>query len=356
SSHRTAIAIYRGRVTTYIREQPESSDVQDADAIVVGGGPAGSTCAWKLREAGLSVMVLDRAAFPRHKLCAGWVTPEAMADLALDPGDYPFSFMTFDELHLSWKALTARVKSRQHSIRRFEFDNFLLQRAGARILQHKVRDIRRETTDYVIDGEFRCKYLVGAGGTACPVYRTFFQGQHPRCSVLQVAAYEQEFAYHWSNAECHLWFFDDGLPGYAWYVPKANGYINVGLGGVADKLKQQNGHVRDYWHKFVAKLRRKGLVKYDNYQPTGYSYYLQGKVDAVSDNNAYIVGDAVGLATRDMCEGIGPAIKSGLLAANAIATGADYSLRDIDKLSGQGFASKILERRFVGEYLNSRRH
>ena len=54
------------------------------DAVVVGGGPAGSTCAWKLREAGLDVVVLDRAAFPRTKLCAGWVTPEALADLEIE--------------------------------------------------------------------------------------------------------------------------------------------------------------------------------------------------------------------------------------------------------------------------------
>ncbi|MGH8194247.1 MAG: FAD-dependent oxidoreductase, partial [Woeseiaceae bacterium] len=39
--------------------------MQYADAIIVGGGPAGSTCAWKLREAGLDVIVLDRAEFPR---------------------------------------------------------------------------------------------------------------------------------------------------------------------------------------------------------------------------------------------------------------------------------------------------
>ena len=58
--------------------------MQKADAIVVGGGPAGSTCAWKLREAGLDVLVLDRATFPRTKLCAGWVTPEALQDLELD--------------------------------------------------------------------------------------------------------------------------------------------------------------------------------------------------------------------------------------------------------------------------------
>ena len=133
------------------------------DAIVVGGGPAGSTCVSKLRDAGLDVMVLDRAAFPRAKLCAGWVTPEVLADLNLDPQNYPLSFMTFDELHLHWKALTVKLKSRQHSIRRFEFDDFLLRRAGARVLQHKVREIRRDGGDYVIDREFRCKYLVGAG-------------------------------------------------------------------------------------------------------------------------------------------------------------------------------------------------
>jgi flavin-dependent dehydrogenase len=166
--------------------------------------------------------------------------------------------------------------------------------------------------------------------------------------VLQTATYEQEFAYDWDNGECHLWFFDEGLPGYAWYVPKANGFINVGLGGMAKHLKRQGGHVQEYWHKFVDKLEKRGLVRYDHYHPTGYSYYLRGNVDVVSDNNAYLVGDSVGLATRDMCEGIGPAVKSGLLAARSIISGADYSLAGIDKFSGAGFASKILERKFVG--------
>ncbi|MCJ7591964.1 MAG: NAD(P)/FAD-dependent oxidoreductase [Woeseiaceae bacterium] len=322
--------------------------MQVTDAVVVGGGPAGSTCAWKLREAGLNVTVLDRAAFPRRKLCAGWLTPEAMTDLELDPSDYPLSFMTFDKLHISWKAFTFTSTARQHSIRRFEFDDFLLRRAGARVLQHKVDEIRRIGGDFVIDGEYRCKYLIGAGGSACPVYRTFFRELNPRSSALQTATYEQEFAYEWENPECHLWFFDDGLPGYAWYVPKANGYLNVGLGGMADKLKQRGGHVRDFWRGFVAKLQRKGLVVYDNYQPKGYSYYLRGNVDVARDGNAYIVGDAVGLATRDLCEGIGPAVKSGRLAANSIVSGTDYTLGEIKKLSGRGFASKVLEWGIVG--------
>jgi len=321
--------------------------MQVFDAIVVGGGPAGSTCAWKLREAGLDVVVLDRAAFPRTKLCAGWVTPEALDDLEIDPHDYPHSLMVFEELHLHWKVLTAKPKVRQYSIRRFEFDDFLLRRAGARLAQHKVRDVRRDGDDYIIDDEYRSKYLVGAGGTACPVYRALFHDNSPRENALQTATLEQEFAYDWKDPTCNLWFFDDGLPGYAWYVPKANGYINVGLGGMATRLKVKQGHLRDYWRKFVGKLRKQGLVDYDDYDPKGYSYFLRGNTNAVRNNNAFVIGDAAGLATRDMCEGIGPAVKSGRLVAASITSGTEYSLAAIDKLSGHGIASRVLERQFA---------
>ena len=71
-------------------------------------------------------------------------------------------------------------------------------------------------------------------------------------------------------------------------------------------------------------------------------------VDAGSDRNAYLVGDAVGLATRDMCEGIGPAVRSSLLAAQSIVTGEPYSLAGISELSGDSFVSRLLERQFAG--------
>ncbi|MFC1796709.1 NAD(P)/FAD-dependent oxidoreductase [Pseudomonadota bacterium] len=319
-----------------------------ADAIVVGGGPAGSTCAWKLRKAGLDVVVLDRARFPRTKLCAGWVTPRALADLELDPGDYPHSLMTFDALVLHWKILTGKFTSRQHSIRRYEFDDFLLRRSGATVRTHKVRKIRRDNGDFVVDDVYRSKFLVGAGGTSCPVYRTLFRQRYPRRRSLQAATLEQEFAYDWQEPACHLWFFNDGLPGYAWYVPKANGYINIGLGGMAGQLNKQGGNLRDYWRKFTMRLNKRGLVVCDGLQPSGYSYFLRGGVETACDRNAYLVGDAVGLATRDLCEGIGPAIESALLAAQSIVTGSDYSLAGIASLSGQSVISRHLERRFAG--------
>lgn len=318
-----------------------------ADAIVIGGGPGGSSCAWKLREAGLDVLLLDKAAFPRTKLCAGWVTPEALADLEIDPDDCPIGILRFEELNIHWRAITVRPRSRQYSVRRLQFDDFLLHRAGVTVLRHKASRIRRDGGDYVVDDEFRCRYLIGAGGTACPVYRAFFEDRSPRNRNLQTATYEQEFAYDWEDPACHLWFFDGGLPGYAWYVPKANGYINVGLGGMAVQMKRRGGHIRGYWSEFVTKLSRMGLVSVKHYDPAGYSYFLRGATGPVQDRNAYIVGDAAGLATRDMCEGIGPAVKSGLLAARSITIGEDYSTAAIGQLSGSGFFSNMLARKFA---------
>lgn len=316
--------------------------MRSADVLVVGGGPAGSTCAWKLKAAGLDVVVLDKAEFPRLKLCAGWVTPQAVEDLELDVDAYPHRFLTFDRLECHWKGLRFRKKTTQHSIRRFEFDEFLLRRSGAEVVTHKVKRIERAGDDYVVDERFRAPYLVGAGGTACPVYRTFFTDPSPRAKPLQIATFEQEFPYAWDNDDCILWFFDGGLPGYAWYVPKADGYINIGLGGRADKIKSQSMRVQDYWAKFTRKLSDAGLVTEVDYDPSGYSYYLRGSVDTVRQGNAFIIGDAVGLASVDMGEGIGPAVRSAILAADAILEKADYRLHDLERYSVPGMAGRLL--------------
>ena len=65
-------------------------------------------------------------------------------------------------------------------------------------------------------------------------------------------------------------------------------------------------------------------------------------------DNAFITGDAVGLATVDLCEGIGPAIRSGHLAAESILTGAEYSLDAVSAHSSEHtLVKKLLEYMFV---------
>jgi flavin-dependent dehydrogenase len=306
------------------------------DVLIVGGGPAGSACAWRLRQRGVDCLVLDRAAFPRLKLCAGWVTPEALADLELDPRDYPLSFLTFDALRLHFGPLTYPLRSRQHSVRRVEFDAWLLERSGAEVVTHNVRRIEEQDGGYVIDGAYRCRWLVGAGGTRCPVYRALFREAHERAEGLQAAVLEEEFAYDWRDGSCHLWFFANGLPGYSWYVPKAGGHLNVGIGGLSGGLQRRGQKIKEHWERLTGSLARKGMVRERAWHAGGYTYYLRGRNDPPRLGNAFVVGDSAGLATRDLAEGIGPAIRSGLRAADAIAQGAVYDLRDVARYSVPG--------------------
>jgi flavin-dependent dehydrogenase len=304
------------------------------DVIIVGGGPAGSSCAWQLRRRGVDCLILDKARFPRTKLCAGWITPEVVADLRMDPSGYPHRFLTFEVTQVHLYGFAFRMRSPQHSIRRYEFDDWLLKRSGAPALEHEVRRVEWRGDRYVIDDQFECNYLVGAAGTSCPVYRHLFRDANPRAKLLQVVALEHELPYDWNDPDCHLWFFGHGLPGYSWYVPKQDGYLNVGLGGIAMRLKSKGQHVHIHWDYFVSVLRSRGLIKPSlELRPQGYSYYMRSQVDVRRIGNAFVVGDAAGLATRDLAEGIGPAIRSGMRAAEAITDGVAYDLSSVSAYS-----------------------
>ena len=319
------------------------------DVIIVGGGPAGSSAAWELTRNGRQCLLLDRETFPREKLCAGWITPEVVADLEFAPDDYPHRFLTFEVLDVAFKGLHVPLRSPQHSIRRYEFDAWLLERCGAEVRQHNVRKVAEDGDGYVIDDRYRCRYLIGAGGTRCPVFRELFRPRRPRGKSLQAVTLESEFPCEWQDPRCHLWFLDDGLPGYAWYVPKADGYLNVGVGGMADKLKRRGDDIRRHWEKLCGRLLSEGLLSAVPDDPGGYSYFLRDRVDTPRLGNAFVVGDAQGLATRDMCEGIGPAVRSGMLAARSIVTGEGFSLGSVDAYtSGTWLVKKGLERAFLG--------
>jgi flavin-dependent dehydrogenase len=126
---------------------------------------------------------------------------------------------------------------------------------------------------------------------------------------------------------------EHGLTGYAWYVPKAGDIVNVGIGGKAESLRARGDRLKRHWGLLLEKLDRLGLVRGHAFRPRGYAYYLRQARPEVRRDNALITGDAVGLATLDMGEGIGPAIRSGLLAAEAIVHGGDYSISAIPKVS-----------------------
>ncbi len=303
------------------------------DVLIIGGGPAGSACAWRLKQNGADCLVLDAQTFPRFKPCAGWVTPGCLRDLALTPESYPHGLVTFREFDIALRGLRFQLRTHQHAIRRIEFDDFLLRRSGAAVVQHAVKVIRQLDGGYEVDGEYQARWLVGAGGTHCPVRRQLYDAEWPRSADALVVAQEDEFYYPARDERCRLWFLQNGLPGYAWYVPKANGWLNVGVGGMEAQLKAKGDTLKRHWNLLVKQLEQDGLVRGYEYHPSGHSYYLRRDRGEIRRGNAFLAGDAAGLATRDMGEGIHPAVQSGLRAANAILTGGEYSLRGIQGLS-----------------------
>jgi flavin-dependent dehydrogenase len=309
--------------------------VTACDAIVVGGGPAGSTVARRLHDAGADVVVIDRARFPRDKRCAGWITPQVVETLALDLDGYrqrcvlqPIT--AFRTCRLGDPPIDTeygRVVS--YGIRRWEFDDYLLARSGARLATGRdASRLERTGGAWGVVGEWRAPILVGAGGDFCPVARRLNPGAR---SEPLVAAQEVEFQMtptqaarcHVAPERPHLYFCAD-LGGYGWAFRKGD-YLNVGLGRL-------DRHVASHARAFLAFLVEAGAVPPDlpSHWP-GHAYRLHASAPrAVVADGVVLVGDAAGLAYPESGEGIRPAIESGVLAARAIlAAGGRYGREDL---------------------------
>jgi geranylgeranyl reductase family protein len=300
------------------------------DALIVGGGPAGSTCAWALRQAGLDVMVVDAAVFPRDKVCAGWITPQVVADLHLDVDEYrrgrTFQPITGFRVGLIEGGKDVQTTYRDQvsfGIRRCEFDHYLLQRSGARVKSGTpVKSIQRMTSvenaggEWLVNGSLRTPLLIGAGGHFCPVARLV---NGPMSADSVVVAQEAEFPIESGGAPCavegdapELYFCRD-LKGYGWCFRKGD-YLNVGLGRL-DRRSLPRATA-----EFMAFLAAKGTLSART------SPRWRGHAYAVYDTphrraagaGVMLVGDAAALAYPQSGEGIRPAIESGLLAAETI--------------------------------------
>lgn len=306
--------------------------MDSCEVLIVGGGPAGSACAWALRSRGCDVVVMDKATFPRDKVCAGWITPAVLDELRIDSHEYaqgrvlqPITgFLT--GMIGGATVLTEYDRVVSYGIRRREFDHFLLQRCGARLrLGEGFHSARQDAGEWLVNEAVRAKWLIGAGGHFCPVARQFSESASPTDNPAPVIlAQEIEFVMNdTQQTECEVsgthpeLYFCPDLKGYGWVFRKGN-VLNIGLG--REHETQLSNHVASFCEFLHARDRIRFAL------PTrfhGHAYRLRTQLPRVSAANVLLIGDAAGLASSHSGEGIRPAIESGLLAASALLESSD---------------------------------
>lgn len=304
------------------------NDIQTYDAIIVGGGPSGSTCATILVKSGMNTLLLDRAVFPRVKLCGGWLSTPFWDILGISPSEYTEQLWNFKHVHIHFHGKKFSLKANGYFVRRYEFDDFLLKRSKVQTVEHNVRQIEKDNEGYwIIDNQFRAKYLIGAGGTHCPVARALF----PQKNDAQCGTQEREFegdrdeiaaCSAGEDGEPEILLHDD-MKGYSWNVPKGN-WLNVGTGTLVAR------EVLPAWNNARAFFQGNGTTgtiplssqpMLDKMKGHGYIFFNTEHLAHCQADNVFLIGDSLGLAQPMTGEGILPAVLSGKLCATAIVEG-----------------------------------
>jgi geranylgeranyl reductase family protein len=314
-----------------------------ADVVVVGAGPAGTAAAISLARSGRDVLVVDKASFPRDKVCGDGLTTSALRELerlGLDPATVP-SWVDIDAVVVcspSGRAVRfplPRDAGRFGAVaRRAELDARLVELArdaGATVVEHAAVTGATQSGESValeVDGigAVEARWAIGADGMWSPLrkllgvsdptyrgewhaFRQYLTGVSPRAS-----------------RELIVWFDADLLPGYAWSFPIADGVANVGF-GILRGTGYKVADMAAVWRELLARPHIRDFLGPDA-RPEGphRAWPIPARVDraVLSAGRALFVGDAAAATDPMTGEGIGQALTTGRWAAEAIvAHGTD---------------------------------
>jgi len=300
--------------------------VKRFDVVVLGAGPAGSTTAHRLADAGASVLLVDKARFPRDKPCGGGVTLRAARLL-------PFSLAPVVEdvvhrfrmrLGYGWCFERTSVEPLCFMTQRRRLDELLALKAAE--AGAEFRDgvsVSFPGGDAVVNGErVSADVIVGADGVNGATARTFGLARDHGHGVALEGNAPLDMRYR-GRLDLELGVVPGG---YAWVFPKRD-HVNVGVGGWESEGPRLRDHLR-------RACREHGL-DYDALTDVrGYRLPYRGSASTFANERVLLVGDAAGLVDPLTGDGMYEAIVSGRLAADAVLAGdlAGYQARVLAEL------------------------
>jgi geranylgeranyl reductase family protein len=312
------------------------------DVLVVGAGPAGAAAAITLARAGVSAIVIDKARFPRDKCCGDGLTTLALRELealGLEPARVPGWF----DVDAAWLrspsgrevCLPLPATGRYAAVApRLELDAELVacaRRAGADVRDgHGFTALDAATPDGLdVDvedlGVVRCRYVVAADGMWSPVRKAV--GATIEGYRGEWHAFRQYAANVTGPAAKNLivWFDADLLPGYAWSFPLPGERANIGFGVLRDG-DHKVGDMADLWRDILTRPHvREALGDGFVLEGRHTAWPIPARIDAIrlTAGRVLFVGDAAAATDVMTGEGIGQALLTGRLAAEAIAADLD---------------------------------
>ncbi|MGN6088127.1 MAG: geranylgeranyl reductase family protein [Actinomycetales bacterium] len=362
----------------------DSSRPEDvADVVIVGAGPAGSTTAYYLAQAGLDVVLLEKTAFPREKVCGDGLTPRAVEQLlrmGIDTTPEAGWIRNHGlriigggmRLELPWPEL-ASFPDYGLVRPRLDFDEILASqavKAGARLYERMsvTGPVVDETTGRVTavtarevddagrktgpERRFSAKVVVAADGNSSRLSLALgLQKRDDRPMGVAVRTYYKTPRHDddWLESWLELWDRSSGkevlLPGYGWIFGVGDGTSNVGLGILNTSSAFGNVDYKALLHRWVESMpaewefneqtmtqpvRGAALPMGFNRQP----HYTRGVL---------LVGDAGGMVNPFNGEGIAYAMESGATAAEVIVSALGRPTEGSRELALQGYPTALKE-------------
>jgi len=290
--------------------------VKHFDAIVVGGGPAGSTTAYRLAEQGASVLLADKATFPRDKPCGGGMTMRAVRQCPVDPSPVVEELVDQVELRFRYRASVVRHTAEPvvWMTQRYRLDAFLLDAArerGVDVREGVKVAIEPGNTVVLGSGErVTADAIVGADGANGTTAKTVGLGG----GITYGVAYEGNVKYPTLPRERYarrlVLELADIPGGYAWVFPKGD-HANVGVGGWQSEGPNLREHLR-------RACEAHGLDPDDLGELRGHRLPLRRSSTQIAGERALLVGDAAGLIDPVSGDGMYECFVSSRLATGAI--------------------------------------
>jgi len=303
--------------------------------IIVGAGPAGLSCATRLAQEGVKVLILERKTTVGPKVCAGGIPFHAQKELNIPPQLIQGSFPV-QKVRTPWqKASVSSTEPIIVTIDRYEFGQWMLEKAvkaGAIVRSNSTVLSIADNTVRTKGGSYAFETLVGADGSTSMVRR------HLNLPTEKIGVgINYQAPALCDNMEWHL----DPVrfrSGYAWIFPHQQ---TTSIGAYADRVNLPPGEL----HNVLLEWANLCSIDLRGAQPAAAQINFDFR--GWKFNNIFLAGDAAGLASGFTGEGIYPAIISGETVANTIIN-PDYAPQRLNAIIRRHRRHQQVQKFFCG--------